>query len=50
MDWMKQHRVVIQCQEKAVVVTSPNGDKISVEVAVQAQPTATVNQLGNEAN
>jgi hypothetical protein len=47
---MKQHRTVIQCQEKAVVVTSPNGDRISVEVAVQAQPTATVNQLGDDAN
>jgi hypothetical protein len=31
-------------------VTSPNGDRISVEVAVQAQPTATVNQLGDDAN
>jgi hypothetical protein len=43
MDWMKQHKAVIQCQEKAVVVTSPNGDKICVEVLVQAQPTTTVN-------
>jgi hypothetical protein len=43
MDWMKQHRAMIQCQEKVVVVTSPNGDRICVEVAVQAQPTATVN-------
>jgi hypothetical protein len=25
MDWMKQHRVVIQCQEKAIVVTSLSG-------------------------
>jgi hypothetical protein len=31
-------------------VTSPNGDRISVEVAVQAQPTTTVNQLGDDAN
>jgi hypothetical protein len=36
MDWMKQYRAVIQCQEKAVVVTSPSGDRISIEVAVQA--------------
>jgi hypothetical protein len=43
MDWMKQHRAMIQCQEKVVVVTSPNGDRICVEVAVQAQPIATVN-------
>ena len=47
---MKQHRVVIQCQERSVVVTSPNGDRICVEVVVQAQPTATVNQLDGEAN
>ena len=37
MDWMKQHRAVIQCQEKAVVLTTPKGDKISVDVAVQKQ-------------
>ena len=50
MDWMKQHGAVIQCQERAVVVTSPGGDRISVDVAVQPQPTATVNQLsgGNQ--
>ena len=45
MDWMKQNGVVIQCQEKSVLVTSPDGDRISVDVAVQPQPTATVNQL-----
>jgi hypothetical protein len=50
MDWMRQHQVVIQCQEKAVVLTSPNGDRICVEVAAQAQPIATVNQLGDDAN
>ena len=43
MDWMKQHRAVIQCQEKAVVLTTPKGDKISVDVAVQKQQTAIVN-------
>jgi hypothetical protein len=32
MDWMKEHRAVIQCQEK-------------IDVVVQAQPIATVNQL-----
>ena len=50
MDWMKQQGAVIQCQEKSVVVTSPGGDRISVDVAVQPQPTATVNQLsgGNQ--
>jgi hypothetical protein len=50
MDWMKQHRAVIQCQEKSVVVTSPSGDRICVEVEVQAQPTATINQLSDVAN
>ena len=42
---MKQQQVVIQCQEKVVIVTAPNGDIISVDVVVQAPPTATVNQL-----
>ena len=32
MDWMKQQQVVIQCQEKVVVVTAPNGERISVEL------------------
>jgi hypothetical protein len=50
MDWMKQHRVVIQCQEKSVVVTALSGDRICVEVEVQAQPTATINQLSDVAN
>ena len=31
-------------------MTSPNGDRICVEVVVQAQPTATMNQLDGEAN
>ena len=34
MDWMMQQQVVIQCQEKVVVVTTPNGDRISVDVVV----------------
>jgi hypothetical protein len=50
MDWMMQHRAVIQCQEKVVVLTTPEGDRISVEVAVQAPPTATINQLNDDAN
>ena len=33
-----------------MVVTSLNGDRICVEVVVQAQPTATVNQLDSEVN
>ena len=43
MDWMMQQQAVIQCQEKVVVVTTPNGDRISVDVVVQAQLTAIVN-------
>jgi hypothetical protein len=50
MDWMKQHLAMIQCKEKVVTLTTPKGDKISVEVAVQDPPTATVNQLDDEAN
>ena len=50
MDWMMQQQVVIQCQEKVVVVTAPNGDRISVDVVVQKQPTATVNQLDDRVN
>jgi hypothetical protein len=33
-----------------VVLTTSKGDKISVEVVVQKQQTATVNQLGDSAN
>ena len=35
MDWMMQ-QVVIQCKEKAVALTTPKGDRISVDVVVQA--------------
>ena len=31
-------------------MTTPKGDRISVEVVVQAQPTATVNQLDDRIN
>ena len=37
MDLMMQQQTVIQCKEKAVVLTTPKGDKISVEVVVQKQ-------------
>jgi hypothetical protein len=50
MDWMKQHQAVFQCKEKVVSLTTPKGDKISVEVAMQAPPTAIMNQLHDEAN
>ena len=33
-----------------VVLTTPKGDRISVEVAVQAPQTVTVNQLDTNAN
>ena len=32
MDWMMQQQKVIQCKEKVVVVTAPNGERISVEL------------------
>ena len=50
MDWMKQNRAVIQCQKKVLVVTTLNGDRINVDVVVQKQPTATVNQLDDRVN
>jgi hypothetical protein len=50
IDWMKQNKAVIQCQQKVVVVNAPNGEKISVDVAVQKQPTAVVNQLDEDAS
>ena len=50
MDWMMQQQVVIQCKEKAVALTTPKGDRISVDVVVQAQPTTTVNQLDDRVN
>ena len=45
LDWMKKYTMEIKCKEKVVVVTTPKGERISVDVAVQAPPTATVNQL-----
>jgi hypothetical protein len=50
MEWMKQHQAVIQCQEKSVVVTTLKGDRICVEVVVQAPLTATLNQMTDEVN
>jgi hypothetical protein len=37
LDWMKQNQAVIQCKEKAVALTTPKGDRISVEIVVQKQ-------------
>jgi hypothetical protein len=50
MDWMKQHRAMIQCQETIVVMPTPNRDRIYVDVVVQAQLIATMNQLNDDAN
>ena len=50
MDWMMQQQAVIQCKEKAVVLTTLKGDRISIEVVVQKQPTTTVNQLDDSTN
>ena len=50
MDCMKQQQAVIQCKEKVVAVTAPNGERISVDVVIQAQPIATVNQLDDSGN
>ena len=41
---------MIQCKENVVVVTAPNGDRISVDVVVQKQLTATVNHLDDRVN
>jgi hypothetical protein len=40
---------MIQCQEKVVMLTTPKGYRMSVEVAVQAPPMATMNQMTNDA-
>ena len=47
---MKQQQAVIQCKEKVVVVTAPNGERISVDVVIQAQPIAIVNQFDDSIN
>jgi len=36
LDWMKKYTTEIKCKEKVVVVTTPKGDRINVDVAVQA--------------
>jgi len=42
---MKKYATEIKCKEKIVVVTTPKGERISVDVVVQAPPIGTVNQL-----
>jgi len=48
LDWMKKYTMEIKCKEKMVVVTTPKGERISVDVAVQAPLTATVSQLDDD--
>ena len=50
MDWMMKHQAVIQCKENVVVLTTSKGDRINVDVVVQEQPTAMVNQLNDNVN
>jgi hypothetical protein len=47
---MMQQQAEIQCKGKLVVLTTPKGDRIRVDVKVQKQETATVNQLNDSAN
>jgi hypothetical protein len=35
MDWMMQQEAEIQCKGKSVVLTTPKGDRIRVDVKVQ---------------
>ena len=48
LDWMKKYATEIKCKEKVLVVTTPKGERISVDVAVEAPPIATVNQLDDD--
>jgi hypothetical protein len=50
LNWMKQNQEVIQYKEKAVALTTPKGDRISVAMVVQKQQTATMNWLDDIAN
>ena len=45
LDWMRKYTTEVKCKEKVAVVTTPKGERISVDVAVQVPPTATMNQL-----
>jgi len=48
LDWMKQYQTNIKCKENVVALTTPKGERIRVNVVVQAPPTATVNQLNDD--
>jgi len=45
---MKQHETNINCKERVVALTTPKGERISVDVTVQAPLTAKVNQLNDD--
>jgi hypothetical protein len=47
---MMQQEAEIQCKGKSVVLTTPKGDRLRVDVKVQKQEIATVNQLNDGAN
>jgi len=48
LDWMEKHDTDIKYKEKVIAVTTPNGERISVHVVVQASPIGTVNQLDDD--
>ena len=50
LDWMKQYDTDIKCKERVVALTTPKGERISVDVALQAPPIATFNQLDDDAD
>jgi len=48
LDWMKQYDTDIKCKERVVALTIPKGERISVDVTVQAPLKAKVNQLNDD--
>ena len=49
-DWMMQQDAKIKCEGKVMKLTSLTGDRLNVEVEVQEQKTAIVNELDDYAN
>ena len=48
LDWMKQYDIDIKCKERVVALTTPKGERISVDITVQTPLTAKVNQLNDD--
>jgi len=48
LDWMKLYETDTRCKERVVALTTPKGERISVDVTVQAPLTAEVNQLNDD--